>query len=506
MKRIILFIFLFTITIQTGFSQKEDFFWVLGYDSDTSSTNFGGTNIDFNVEPPDIYYEFRDMNFDITNSSICDSMGNLLFYTNGIAISSYNGEIMENGEGLNPDPFTDDWIDEGYPLYQGTLILPQPESSNLYYLFHEEYSWTPNDPNYNVKVFTLYYTLIDISANNGLGVVIEKNIPVIQDTIDYGKITATKHANGIDWWILIPEFDSNKYYRILFTENGVTSIDSQEIGDFVYAGLGQAVFSPNGNKYVRYILKNINVGNFLNIYDFDRCTGLLSNPEQYSIIDTAYAGGVAISPNSRYLYVPSFGYTYQYDLEADDVEASKDTVAIYDGFVDIVLPTTFFLAQLAPDDKIYINSNNSVRYLHVIHNPNEQGGACNFEQHGIDLPTFNAASLPNFPNYRLGPVSESDTCELVNNISIFEEVISNIQIYPNPTYDIVTIYSGQMENAVTLKIYNDLGQEVITTYFDQFLEKAEININPLFPGVYYWEFSSINGNQLGSGKLIKMNY
>jgi PKD repeat protein len=38
------------------------------------------------------------------------------------------------------------------------------------------------------------------------------------------------------------------------------------------------------------------------------------------------------------------------------------------------------------------------------------------EQHGITLPTYNAASLPNFPNYRLGPLDGSpcDTLGLNN--------------------------------------------------------------------------------------------
>ena len=489
-----------------GFSQKEDFLWLFGYSSDTTTMEYGGTNIDFNVEPPDIYYEFREMNFDITNSSICDSIGNLLFYTNGIAISNSIGEIMENGDTINPDPFRDNWVDIGYNLYQGALSLQIPKHPNLYYLFHEERTWDFDDPDHATKVLTLYYTLIDMSFNNGLGKVMEKNIPIIQDTLDYGKITAARHANGIDWWILLPEFDSNRYYRILLTEDGITSIDSQEVGDFVYSGLGQAVFSPDGTKYVRYVLKTINMGNFLNIYDFDRCTGLLSNHKQYNFIDTAYAGGVAISPNSRFLYVPSFVYTYQYDLEADDIEASKDTVAIYDGYLAPYFATTFFLAQLAPDNKIYINCNNGVNVLHVIHNPDEPGNACNFEQHGIQLPTFNAFSMPNFPNYRLGQAPDYDSCDLVNNTFLPQEIENNIQIYPNPAYDFITISGNQIDKEVALTIYNKLGQTILTVDFNQLFDKTEINISNLTSGLYFWELSSLEGTQFGNGKFIKLKY
>jgi hypothetical protein len=63
--------------------------------------------------------------------------------------------------------------------------------------------------------------------------------------------------------------------------------------------------------------------------------------------------------------------------------------------------------QLAPDGKIYSSSTNSVSSLHVIHSPDEPGLACQYQQHGIELPTRNTFSMPTFPNYRLGPLDGS---------------------------------------------------------------------------------------------------
>ena len=53
----------------------------------------------------------------------------------------------------------------------------------------------------------------------------------------------------------------------------------------------------------------------------------------------------------------------------------------------------------------------------VIHQPNLPYPDCMVEQHGIKLPTYNSASLPNFPNYRLGPLDGSpcDTLGLDNH-------------------------------------------------------------------------------------------
>jgi hypothetical protein len=98
------------------------------------------------------------------------------------------------------------------------------------------------------------------------------------------------------------------------------------------AGVGQAQFTPDGTKYVRINSHNINTGQFIEIYDFDRCDGYLYNPRVINYNDTAYFAGAAISENSRFLYISSYRYIYQYDLEAEDIEGSKVLVAEYDGF------------------------------------------------------------------------------------------------------------------------------------------------------------------------------
>ena len=85
---------------------------------------------------------------------------------------------------------------------------------------------------------------------------------------------------------------------------------------------------------------------------------------------------------------------------------------MYDGF-ESPFGTPFFLAQLAPDDKIYINTNTTVDVLHVIHEPDKKGKACDFEQHGVQLPTLNAFTMPNNPYYGLGPLDGSP-CDTLN--------------------------------------------------------------------------------------------
>jgi len=400
----VLFLFLtFTIT-----AQKHDYIWLTGYSSIPGNTEYGGSVIDFNVDPPDLYYEFREMNLQRTNASICDTSGNLLFYTNGVFIANAIHEQMENGEGLNPGQFTDDFADNGLPTEQGALFLPYPESDSLYILLHLARDWSGLvSPNTYIKRF--YYSLIDQSLDNYRGAIIEKNQLVISDTLNFGKLCAVQHANGRDWWSIIQERNTNRFYRVLINPDGVQFQEPQLLEDSLYSGAGQVVFSPDGSKFVQFTTVNYALGQFIYIYDFDRCAGLLENPRYLMYNDSSIAGGVAISPNSRYLYVSSYLRVFQYDLWADDIAATKDTVAIYDGFTS-PFGTRFYLAQLAPDGKIYINCTSGVNVMHVINNPDLPGDSCDVCQHCVQLPTYNAFSMPNFPNYRLGAL-EGSPCD-----------------------------------------------------------------------------------------------
>lgn len=425
---LLLFFYLFSINLgaQEIFSkEKRDNIWL-----------FGGRQIraDFESDPVSFIFEQREIRFDFTNASICDTSGNLLLYTNGISIANFTHDTIENGGRINPGEYSDEWELIGYPLAQGALILPAPNQDSVFYIFYEELTRTLEFGANEFRIFPLYYAYVDMRENNNEGKVIEKDIPVIQDTLDWGKIVTTRHANGRDWWVIIPEYISNRFYRLLITNEGIEDFGWQAVGDNHFYGLGQSSFAANGKKYINYNLFHFNE-NYLNIYDYDRCTGLFNNPVQ--ILDTlyAYSGGAAISENSRFLYTPTDTKIYQYDLEAEDIEASKVVVAEYDGYYDEIpdLQTRFFMAALAPDGKIYISANNSSLHLHVIHEPNKKGLACNVEQHGIELPAWNQFTMPNFPYYGLGPLDGSpcDTLGIDNPppTAGFEYVVDSLEVH-----------------------------------------------------------------------------
>ncbi|HRK79880.1 MAG TPA: PKD domain-containing protein [Saprospiraceae bacterium] len=423
MKILLVFHCIFFL-ILTAQGQKHDYVWLLGGNNPTIP-EWAGTTIDFYTDPPDLYYEFRQINYSQANASICDTAGNLLFYTNGIYIANALNEPMENGTGLAAGP---EGIPSqgayGYILTQGAIILPAPEYDHLYYLLQADKHLTPSQN--SLQSSNLFFSMVDMNVQGGIGEVIIKNNILLSDALDMGRLTATRHANGRDWWLLSRSYGTNQYHRILLGPVGLSVAGQQFVGDPIPSNsIGQSVFSPDGSKYASVHLTG-GAGDpiYVSIYDFDRCRGELSHPVQFTYSDSAWAGGIAISPNNRFLYVSSFRHVYQYDFHADDIEASRITVAVYDGYSEPISQnarTTFYLAQLAPDGKIYINSNNTVKHLHVINHPDSLGLACDVCQHCAELPTYNSFSLPNFPNYRLHHL-EGSPCDTLRQPPVAEWV------------------------------------------------------------------------------------
>lgn len=411
MKNIVCLILCLSIIISSH-AQKEDYIWIVGYGG-TNSTAFGNTRIDFNFEPPEVYYEDTPINFFLTDASICDKEGSLLFYTEGVNVGNRNNEIMENGDSLGLDPYHLSWGEfSGLPIPQASLILKVPNQDSIYMIIHGE-ATSEGDLPAVAGIHRYYYSTININVNNGLGAVVNKNELLFDNDhiLEYGKLTATRHANGRDWWFLFGGWNSNIFHTFLLSPAGITDQFTQMVGDSVVSGGGQAVFSPDGSKYAFFGALYFDQPGQLNIYDFDRCTGILSNPSYFSI-DGSF-GGLAFSQNSRFLYQSREYRLIQLDMWADDIPASADTIANNDGFIDPIIgtPTTFGAAQLAPNGKIYIATTGNTRFMHIINDPDEQGADCDVVQHGLELAALNDWSIPNYPNFRLHalPGSPCDT-------------------------------------------------------------------------------------------------
>jgi Secretion system C-terminal sorting domain len=476
---------------------KQDYNWILGYGQTTISRimrfDFGTCASSISLDPtPDGFW------MEGSNTSMSDTSGNLLFYSNGCCIVNSEGEVMDNGDGINPGLIENIYCPAGgSPHIQGVIAIPYPGNDKRYYVFNLDMDlpYFMVDGYLGVAPEKLYYQVVDMTESGGLGKIIQKNQVAIQDTFARGSLKAVRHANGTDWWLIVPKSHSNCYFISLITAQGVQppilECEGRTWNDLDASA--QTVFMPNGKKYIR-----CNKANGLNILDFNDATGDLSNPISIDFPnDTFTHGGVSVSANSRFLYMSARKKLYQFDLTATDIEASRIQVGEWNGFSN-PYPTIFYLSALAPDNKIYISSTSSHGYLHVIHNPDSLGLACNLEQRGLVLPSYNYATIPNFPHYR----ATSNQCD--STMSSSAEPLFSISraftITPNPATSHIVV-RGNIEptsTSIPISIYNITGQEVLKT---DVREGESIDISKLQNGIYFLTLK--NAGTITSRKLIK---
>ena len=207
-----------------------------------------------------------------------------------------------------------------------------------------------------------------------------------------------------------------------------------------------------------------------------------------------FRSGVAFSPNSKVLYVSSFKNVWQFDLTATNIPASQSTVAIYDGFRPNGLSSEFHLSQLAPDGKIYINTVDASKYLHVIDYPDSIGIGCHVCQHCIQLPTFYRNTIANHPNYFLGAVSGSicDSLISVNNLQMADG--NTLKLFPNPVSGNGEVtFNYPSTGAHSVIVINDMeGKEVLRYLLPQWSSVQHIKLPKLSGGIYMARLISNN--------------
>jgi len=486
--------------------------WILGYNTVGFPNGFNDLfQIDFLTASPIIkLLDTIAFSSRSTNISMSDTSGNLLFYTNGVAILNSEHDTMINGKYLNPNANTYYYQNgaNGIEGVQCVISLPAPDNHNLYYLIHQGYYSDDFSP-FPYPLYycdTLYYSVIDMTEDNGKGAVITKNehlwvgsLPLRQ-LASIGSLTACKHANGRDWWVISHRDSSSEFMSFLITPSGILGPYFQNIGPMCLELKGQSVFSPDGSKYAffQYGYSRIN------LFDFDRCTGIFSNYVNITNINGYNYGsiGVAFSPNSQYLYTSSFSKIVQWDTYSVNIPNSKVVVAETDTVPCPNYLVNFYLMQLAPNGKIYVSAPSSSHCLSVINYPNLPGLSCDAVPRGFSLPRSNAFAIPNHPNYELGPLigSPCDSLTGINEFSSSQQ--QRLKISPNPTSGKFKVsYQSLQNESATLEIVDLFGNRAYHTVLPQWSSVHEVNLNEAITnGMYVCRIS--NSKRLVVGKVI----
>lgn len=427
--------------------------------------------IDFSTGQPVI----SDLNTDLVmagaSASICDAEGNLAFYTNGCRVYNWQHKLMENGEGINAGEIYDDFCNpfaefpRGYPgVPQGTTIIPWPDRTEKYILLHilSEYNRTTDIPIVALEN-RLMTSTIDMKLNNGEGKVTEKNI-VVDTVLREPKMVLNRHADGVNWWLINPLFNSNDFAVYFIDSSGVHLHQRQSIGlidSFFNLAADQLVFTPRGDQLLRFSIQQ-----GLRLFDFDRFTGELSNfrhiPFPQGTRRTQLVGSAAISPSGQYAYVNNVLEVYQYDLWAEDIGASQLLIGEMIDDSTMTLPPTVGTMQLGPDCKIYGFTVSGMNH-HVIHHPDERGEACGWEQGGLPLGRYVFRDEPTFPNFRLGPVGDegSPCAEPIVSVEVSRETLASAaKVFPNPAVREVA-YSVADAGIMRVSLFDGLGRVVL---------------------------------------------
>ena len=400
------------------------------------------------------------------SSSISDTAGNLLFYSNGETVWNKNNSVMPNGTGLLGDQSS----------VQSSIIVPMPGNNSIYYLFTTNGSLGSG----------LRYHIIDMSLNGGLGDLISKNILLLSPGTE--ELAGTIHCNNNDYWIIAREVikDTLKFYAYLLNTHGINKpiITDFNVSTPDWNNVGSLTFSQDGK-----LLSFTSFGSDTYLFGFDKGTGQLTILDQIARYNNENVYSNAISPDNKKLYTTSwvaggFNYLSQFDLTATNISASRINIDSTD--YSNGSPNGYGLIgqlKIAPDQKIYVSRWNQNDPFHVnpetyysldsldaINFPDLEGLACKFQRNYLYLhhkPTM--IGLPNFISNFTNPVLLSQICKVAdttNKDTTNNDTTNNfvIDIFPNPFHQHVYVKTNLIDKSkLTVRLMDMWGRIIKTS-------------------------------------------
>jgi hypothetical protein len=450
MKPLLLSLLLTFIASTAWVQTKQNYVW-----------KFGGTGagLDFaNCEPIVLTNGINNNHPYEGQSSISDeATGRLLLYTDGVNVYDSTNQIMQNGTFIGV-----------IPTLTQTIIIRKPGSNTIFYVFTTE---VQGGLSYNMlypNARGINYAVVDMSLNAGLGAVTSKYTP-LKSPVNSEKLTAVRHANGTDIWLITHEYGSNKFFTFLITSAGInfTPVVSAT-GPIIltplsgtpsssnFDAIGELKASTDGRKIAFTCLYSGTTC----LANFDKTSGKISDPISLSLEAAGY--GVSFSQDNMNIYVSGIdtaasnaayatrGKIYQFDIISNDqITIQNSRTIIYTDAIG-----SFRSLKLGINGKIYVarvlSFTRSPLYLGVINNPNNKGLACNYIHDGIYLNGLEG-------RWGLNNAMEDATACGQSNMPIDSSVVL---VYPNPFIGQIKVRVNRNYNSISLVLYNCVGQTI----------------------------------------------
>jgi len=421
-----------------------------------------------------------------SRAAYSDANGNLAFASNGWRLVDDQGNVLSYRLYFDWVPWPADNPDTtNIANSLGPLFLNDPGNPDRAYLFYGQFKAANFGPEILKADVVFTYAYLDV-PNRAL---VSQNNIVMNDTSASGDMQACRHANGRDWWLFKPGIYEDEYYVGLLSPTGISEMQKITIPGIIHRGQFEtySYFSFDGLKFLHFTGKRYK---YLHEYDFDRCTGTLSNPVVHDLTDSIPWGdhnACTISPDGSKLYIRRSGSSetgldnalLQYDL----------TNGIWTN-----LPGFDSSPQLSPNGKEIllssriVLSDTSYRTLSRIRQPNLPGLNCDLVLYTDTIqnsPSF--VSPSNFANFRLGPVDGSACDTLgINSTEPVEMPKAEISVYPNPastTLNIRLLHTAPQQPQV--QIFNAQGAIVYEERFTGVLHSLNLETLGLAKGLYW---------------------
>jgi gliding motility-associated-like protein len=343
-----------------------------------------------------------------------EASGQLLFYTDGQKVWNANNQTMPNGLNLFGGAFLS--------CTQGPVIVPFADDPTKYYIF------TMDDLEYDVPQLDngLRYTVVDMTANNGLGDVdpLQKNIFLTDFLTEKMTVVRSEAIRG--YWVIVHKRESNQFLAYKVDACGVDPIPvSSNVGTELLGA--NSNFDPRmpfygsmkANKVGDRIAMPIDDSRLIDFYSFDGATGVLSSPLTIEVTDNTPGSpirkyGCSFSPDGSKFYYTNNISVFQLDL------TNYDSLSIANSNTLVATPSNpTFQIEEAIDGKLYVAIGGS-NVLDAINLPNNLGATCGYTSNAVSLSGMCLLGLPaqvqerNFSSPTISYLA--DSC-LQNNVS-----------------------------------------------------------------------------------------
>jgi hypothetical protein len=329
---------------------------------------------------------------------------------------------------------------------------------------------------------------VDMNLNSGNGDVAIKNIFITSPVTE--KLTAVKHANNNDVWIMVHEEATNNFLAYLLTSGGLITTpvtSSIGIGLSGFDRQGCMKFSADGTQLAFAALGAAAV----ELFNFNSLTGAVTNDKLLTLPspnDQTY--GVEFSNSGNYLYcsVQQVSRVFQWDVTSNSASIINSTRQQ----IGISSAPNLGSLQMGPDKKIYV-AKVSANFLGVINYPDSSGVSCNYDDNAVSLAgRISRYGLPNFiTSYFLS-----------TGIKTNNKQKNQLTVSPNPATDKITIsFPATTSENITIKIFSITGEVVFEKLQTSNIKhQTAIDVTGLSNGLYFLNVQT--GKEVITKKIV----